>query len=607
MPRPPMPIPAPTVPAGPPPPNPAPPPGVVVMQAPPTVTIPTKSTTVYIGQISPEVDDEFFQQLLNACSTLSSWKRLKDSETGKFKAFGFAEFPEPLDVLRVLRIFDGFEICGQKLALKCNTATRKFLDHFENVVTANVIDEDKKRDQDVRDMVTQMMTDGEVGKKKEVVDKSEMSRSGGGDGRGTDGGSRRGDADSSSRAARDALLDYLERVERNLERERARDERNEEYRRAEDERLYQRRLAEWERHEKDKIHERERYRERLKETEKERGKLIKMDNETFQDEDVPAWKRKPYRMTTRAHNRAHRRQAELEDDDEDRRREAEEDRKRSKKRKVEDDSVMDQVDDSKRAKWQELPAEEPQNASAHVQSVSKPQDVQFKKMDTKQASEKFTGKEQVEDVKSKSSVKKENQGSLQVDSNDPIFAAMVAAASKPAELEEPPGLANGEQEKEQQASPMEIDESKGRQSSKTDTDKRKSSILAAFKTDDEEKKPRKLVPIQYSPEEQQAQTSKPEGRVKDNDDRSSNQDGKVTDQQLALRLLADKIPKTRENIWKYKIRWDRYDQNTAGANIRRWLSKKVVELLGEEESSLVDFIISKPNLEIVLLSRCSCV
>eukprot|EP01023_Acetabularia_acetabulum_P002204 TRINITY_DN10842_c0_g1_i1.p1 TRINITY_DN10842_c0_g1~~TRINITY_DN10842_c0_g1_i1.p1 ORF type:complete len:515 (-),score=155.29 TRINITY_DN10842_c0_g1_i1:171-1715(-) len=470
-------------------------------------------------------------------------------------------------------VFDGFEICGQKLALKCNTATRKFIDHFESIVSASIVEEDKQRDQDVKDMIAQMMADGEVGKKKEGGSGGDKGDSGGlQDGRG------RGESGSRATIMRDSVLDYLERIERNMERERQRDERNEEYRRAEDERLYQRRLQEWDRVEKDKLHERERYRERLKENDKERGKLIKMDNETFQDEDVAAWKRKPYRMTSRAHTRAHRRQTELEDDEEDRRREMDEDRKRAKKRKAEEEAMLEHQEENKKAKWQEVP---PPVLSFNEQTEKQQQQQMHQPVKIQEQTQKLFEQSNAAD---KQNIKKETQ---EVDPNDPIYAAMVAAAAQ-----DNPILTNGKEEK-----PVSTAKDESKTTSTSEPEKRAKQVLAAFKTEEEDdnKKPRKLVPIQYSAEELRAQVVKPEGGTSEEDDHPQDRDGKTQDPQVALRLLADKIPRSKEQVWKYKIRWDRYDTSTAGSNIRRWLTKKVMELLGEEENSLVDFIIQKLN------------
>eukprot|EP01024_Parvocaulis_polyphysoides_P009539 TRINITY_DN13011_c0_g1_i3.p1 TRINITY_DN13011_c0_g1~~TRINITY_DN13011_c0_g1_i3.p1 ORF type:complete len:413 (-),score=104.38 TRINITY_DN13011_c0_g1_i3:775-2013(-) len=375
-----------------------------------------------------------------------------------------------------------------------------------------------------------------------------------------DGRSRRSEGGS---LMRDSVLEYLERVERNMERERQRDERNEEYRHAEDERIYQRRLVEWERVEKDKIHERERYRERLKENEKERGKLIKMDNETFQDEDVPAWKRKPYRMTTRAHTRAHRRQTELEDDEEDRRREQEEDRKRAKKRKAEEELLMELQEDAKKPKWQELTnVQDQQQVIVKHQQPPPPARVMEQPQAEKQNNHIQNDDQQK--INSKKDVK-------EVDASDPIFAAMVAAA---AEDNASKIISNGTKEEQNQSSSEMKDDPKV--ISEAPSDKRSKQVLAVFKTEEDEKKPRKLVPIQYSAEELRAQVSKPEGGTSEDEEKEE----KVQDPQQALRLLADKIPKYKEQVWKYKIRWDRYDVRTAGGNIRKWLSKKSHGVVG---------------------------
>lgn len=56
--------------------------------------------------------------------------------------------------------------------------------------------------------------------------------------------------------------------------------------------------------------------------------------------------------------------------------------------------------------------------------------------------------------------------------------------------------------------------------------------------------------------------------------------------------LIDTIPKTKDELFSYEINWAVYDKNDLHERMRPWISKKITEFLGEEETTLVDYIVS---------------
>ncbi|KAG9140484.1 hypothetical protein Leryth_016208 [Lithospermum erythrorhizon] len=56
--------------------------------------------------------------------------------------------------------------------------------------------------------------------------------------------------------------------------------------------------------------------------------------------------------------------------------------------------------------------------------------------------------------------------------------------------------------------------------------------------------------------------------------------------------LIDMIPKTKEELFSYKINWDIYEEHNLHERMKPWISKKITEFLGEEEPTLVDYIVS---------------
>ncbi|KAJ6718975.1 SPLICING FACTOR PWI DOMAIN-CONTAINING PROTEIN / RNA RECOGNITION MOTIF (RRM)-CONTAINING PROTEIN [Salix purpurea] len=89
-------------------------------------------------------------------------------------------------------------------------------------------------------------------------------------------------------------------------------------------------------------------------------------------------------------------------------------------------------------------------------------------------------------------------------------------------------------------------------------------------------------------------------KVPDRDrDRDRNRDHgsdkvKTPDKQKLLdaKQLIDMIPKTKEELFLYEINWAVYDKHELHERMRPWISKKITEFLGEEETTLVDYIVS---------------
>lgn len=62
---------------------------------------------------------------------------------------------------------------------------------------------------------------------------------------------------------------------------------------------------------------------------------------------------------------------------------------------------------------------------------------------------------------------------------------------------------------------------------------------------------------------------------------------------LDAKQLIDMIPKTKDELFSYEINWAVYDKHELQERMRPWISKKITEFLGEEETTLVDYIVSK--------------
>ena len=68
----------------------------------------------------------------------------------------------------------------------------------------------------------------------------------------------------------------------------------------------------------------------------------------------------------------------------------------------------------------------------------------------------------------------------------------------------------------------------------------------------------------------------------------------------AVKDLIKSIPTDADKVFAWPMRWDAYDANAAALapKISLWVKKKTTELLGEEELSMVEYVMN-------MVSKCS--
>uniref|UniRef100_A0A1I7YD68 PWI domain-containing protein n=1 Tax=Steinernema glaseri TaxID=37863 RepID=A0A1I7YD68_9BILA len=64
-----------------------------------------------------------------------------------------------------------------------------------------------------------------------------------------------------------------------------------------------------------------------------------------------------------------------------------------------------------------------------------------------------------------------------------------------------------------------------------------------------------------------------------------------------IRDLIERIPTQKEDLFAYPIQWSFVDEDLVKSRIRPWVSKKILEYIGEEETSLVDFVCEKVSAQ----------
>ncbi|XP_012085358.1 RNA-binding protein 25 isoform X2 [Jatropha curcas] len=682
----------------------------------PSVTPAEKpQTTVYVGKISPSVENDFMLSLLRFCGPVKSWKRAQDPTDGTPRGFGFCEFESAEGVLRALRLLSKFNIDGQELVLNVNQATREYLERYvekktensknlkesqamgvdkedgtavgveknetpkssvedssnasdkgnkENTDPANfgiVTDEDKEGDKEALEKLSSMIeerlktrplpppppppqipadgpgnansemptksredSDVDIRRHDSAEDKnddettSDNKAASEQDRPGTSSPDRSRKYDRRSRE-RDRDRDLkrekereVERYERESERERIRKEREHRRMIEEAERDYEERLKDWEHREREKEKQRHYEKEKDKERERKRRKEILYDEEDDDDDSRKRWRRNVLEDKRR------KRLLEKKEDEADRR-EEEKEIAEAKKKEEEEKRQQQQRDESKLL-------------SDHVMN----------------GSDKKVLAEEVNDESKDKAFGGENEGDSGNENDDGV-------------------LQNGTVDESTMAS---LAESDVRQSGNAPARKlgfglvgsgKRAAVPSVFHEEDDddahkEKKMRPLVPIDYSTEELQAVqptvsaaqppnlaaaaefvkrisnvTSKEEkpdvererskrshdrssqrdrdrndediNRIRDDKDRILERDRnwehgqekvKTPDKQKLLdaKQLIDMIPKTKDELFSYEINWAVYDKHELHERMRPWISKKITEFLGEEETTLVDYIVS---------------
>ncbi|XP_061078294.1 RNA-binding protein 25 isoform X2 [Conger conger] len=111
------------------------------------------------------------------------------------------------------------------------------------------------------------------------------------------------------------------------------------------------------------------------------------------------------------------------------------------------------------------------------------------------------------------------------------------------------------------------------------------------KFDDEEAdelpRKRKLVPLDYGEDEKGglgldgAEVAGAKGSVNTEEKRKH------------IKSLIEKIPTAKPELFSYPLDWAIVDSTLMERRIRPWINKKIIEYIGEEEATLVDFVCSK--------------
>uniref|UniRef100_S4RGE6 RNA binding motif protein 25 n=1 Tax=Petromyzon marinus TaxID=7757 RepID=S4RGE6_PETMA len=112
------------------------------------------------------------------------------------------------------------------------------------------------------------------------------------------------------------------------------------------------------------------------------------------------------------------------------------------------------------------------------------------------------------------------------------------------------------------------------------------NIFSNEDDDDNEEAPkrRKLVPLDFSEEE----------RASVSTDLPSNKNVASSEEKRKhIKSLIEKIPTAKPELFAYTLDWTMVDSTLMERRVKPWINKKIIEYIGEEEPTLVEFICTK--------------
>ncbi|KAL7133068.1 hypothetical protein ABFS83_12G116400 [Erythranthe nasuta] len=397
----------------------------------------------------------------------------------------------------------------------------------------------------------------------------------------------------------------LEKYEREREQERAKREKDREHRSREDERRFKAHEKEWEAREKEREHWQKREREREKERAQERKWEI-MDQE--RDGDDGYGKKRKYKTSDEDRRR---RQREKEEDQADRLREEEE---------IAEAKMRAKEEQKKQLEALKIIADQPANGHEKAILLNETNTVNQVKVDMfdhEPSHETYEGEGVSQNGISDEFVVSSNSASdAQQNSNLPARKLGFGLSGSGKRTAVPSVFKEDEDEdahKEKKMRPLvPIDYTEEQQvvQSSTSEDPSANMVAAAEfvkristanpkeeKSDVEKDKSRRSHERSSHRDrnrhEEDTNRTREESR-KDNFERERSNRTKTPEKTKPLnaKQLIDTIPKSKDELFSYEINWVVYDQNALHERMRPWVSKKITEFLGEEEVSLVDYIVA---------------
>ncbi|KAM0876556.1 hypothetical protein ACQ4PT_036101 [Festuca glaucescens] len=406
----------------------------------------------------------------------------------------------------------------------------------------------------------------------------------------------------------------LQRYERERERERVRRDRDKEHKHKEVERLYKDHVKEWESREKEKEYQRQYEKDREKEKERDRRREIMKQEEDSDEEDSRKRRRKG---SSTFEERKRRRQREKQDDLADKLKE-EEEIAEARRRAIELQQQADEAaaaaaaataesatlmevdgDDEKERNVQNKPIVSDDGNIAGFANGGYADDGTHKDNNGDEAS---TAQGQILDIKQNSNAPAKKLGFGLIGSGKRTSVPSVFAEEDDEDNKDKrirPLVPIDYSTEELQA--MEADSSAGQQNIVAAAEFAKRILVSNQKEEKlETEKDRSRRSTDRSSQRDKSRSEEDGARIsderrekmhdrdKDRQDKPKSENKKIVD----AKQLIDMIPRTKEELFSYDINWAIYEKHELHDRMRPWISKKIIEFLGEEESTLVEYIVS---------------
>ncbi|KAF2286624.1 hypothetical protein GH714_022980 [Hevea brasiliensis] len=602
----------------------------IVRPAFPSVTPAEKpQTTVYVGKIESTVENDFMLSLLQLCGPVKSWKRAQDPSDGTPKRFGFCEFESAEGVLRALRLLNKFNIDGQELVLNVNQATREYLERYVEKKTENskklkenqaartdkedgttpggeknepsdssgedsnndmekgnkdnhdltnfgiVTDEDKEGDREALMKLTSMIE--ERLKTKPLPPPPPQTPADGSRHTNSELPAKSRDGDSDADIMRQDTAEDKNDDETTSDHKTASEQDRHETNSPDRSRKYDRRSRERDRErdlKREKEREIERYereaeRERIRKEREQRRKIEEAEREF--EERLKDWE---YREREKEKQRQY---------------EKEKEKERERKRRKEILYEEEGDDDDSRKRWNRSILEEKRRKRLREEEEDMADRLKEEEeiAEAKRRAEEESLQQQQRDALKLLSCHVINGSEKKILAEEDIIESKDKVAEQDNEGDSDNGvLQNGA-----------VDESTMTSMAESDI-RRSGSSTYCFRST----KPSLAAAAEFAkrisnvtPKEEKLDVERERSRRSHDRNQEHGLDkAKTPDKQKLLdaKQLIDMIPKTKDELFSYEINWAVYDKHELHERMRPWISKKITEFLGEEETTLVDYIVS---------------
>uniref|UniRef100_A0AAY4A295 RNA-binding protein 25 n=1 Tax=Denticeps clupeoides TaxID=299321 RepID=A0AAY4A295_9TELE len=600
------------------------------------------TTTVFVGNISEKASDMLIRQLLAKCGLVLSWKRVQGA-SGKLQAFGFCEYKEPESTLRALRLLHDLQIGDKKLLVKVDAKTKAQLDEWKakkkssNGTTKledtgeqeeEELDEESKR----QDQIVKGAIDGlirEYSKELNAPSQDDDSQ------RRKKKKEKKEEEDINAIDMEEEKRDLISReinkfrdTHKKLEEEKGKKEKErQELERERREREKERERERWERErekERERERDRDRERERDRDRERERDWEKERSRDRSKDRSRSRWEGHLYdyfycncrfvvlgyitvtpSMVCRGsalQKRLRDREKENEMDERDRKREKEELEEIRQRLLAEGhpdpDAELRRMEEEAERLRQPPPKPEPEDEREHNVESGRRLSVQARSdNDDIEEGEEPDDEEDIEQTESKPCLKPTLRP---ITSAPSVSSASGNATPNTPGNDSPCGIIIPHENSPPEALPQEEHRPKiglslklgssGSPSQPNAAKRKKLAVDSVFnRFDDEEAdeapRKRKLVPLDYDDDKSLGADDPGQG--------SGKSGANTEEKRKHIKSLIEKIPTGKPELFNYPLDWSIVDSTLMERRIRPWINKKIIEYIGEEEATLVDFVCSK--------------